>query len=839
MKITIRKPVLTLLVVFVIMLLMGSALIRYKIRSSAETETGTIRINGIRNEAVIRRDSLGVPCIQAENEEDLFFAAGYATAADRLWQMTAMKMLAQGRISEIAGKDTLPVDIFMRSLGFRRFVEESMAGLDSHMRSILESFSRGVNAYVKMHETLPAEFLMTGFRPEKWKPEDTFYVVCVTSLSLSYNIMEELCYLVLAGRVGYNRVPYLVPVYPGESLPYDEVRKCARIRSSKLLSRVRDVFRAGAETGELVPFSVPASNNWALSGKKTKSGKSIIANDTHLFGSLPNPWMIMHLKCPSYEAAGVTVPGLPLVLLGYNGKIAWGATMVMADSQDIFIEKLRTVDGVPCYLYRSRWLPVKLKKERFRISGHRDTVIEMGTTRHGPLLNQALKRMPMPTLLLGQPVPMDSDYGLALSWALGDGAGSLNGFYNLGMASTMDAAREAISMIESVYLNMVYGNSDNIALQVSGRFPVRRKGTGQLPSPGWEGKYDWTGYLPVSENPFRMNPSSGYIATANDRITTRDYPFHLTSSWYKPSRGEYLKRALEEMKNADVEDTRRLQFSRFSLFAEKVQDMLFSKTVLAKIEEHIREMNDTDAQERAREALEYLLPSRFDAVMANDSVNATVFNAFVHSFLHETFLDELGPEDSVTWEAFTVINALGFSALEDHLLHMRSSPFWDNRNTRIREHAPRIIARSLAGAIEMCEKKAGKDRTKWCWGMVHQYLWEHDFAKKAPLLAGYFNRGPYPAGGDVHTVNVASFTTGRDFSVWGIPAMRMIVDFSLVEPAALVATPGQSGNPASPHYDDMIPFFLEGRNHPLPFGCSAVERQYASVLKLARTKDDK
>lgn len=798
---------------------------------SVDNATGTVQISGIGSRVTIRRDALGVPYIEANNEDDLFFAAGYAAASDRLWQMTMMKMVMQGRMSEILGEDGMQIDLFMRTLGARAVIEGAMKKMDARSLRVLESYSRGVNAYIESHADLPAEFFLTRYRPEPWKQADSLYVFAALTLSLSSNFIEELDFLNLSGRVGYEKAAWLMPIYPDEDLPFGEAGKLAGVdpRGLNTLAAGWSGVRDGLSG--IMPLSLPASNNWALSGMKTKSGRPIVCNDTHLEDLMPNAWVVMHLKCPTYEAAGVTAPGIPIIALGYNGRVAWGATMVMADNQDIFIEKLKVIDGKTCYQYRGQWVPVQVRREKFSVRGGKDIHKDILSTIHGPLLNEALAAMPFPPLMPVQPLPVKSEYGFAISWGLGSGERDFNGFLSLGSVRSAAELRPAVMGVESIFLNVVYGDAGSIGWQVTGKFPLRKKGTGQLPSPGWTGEYDWTGYLPMAMNPHSENPASGTIVTANNRTVDRGYPYHLSSSWERPERAERITQVLGPMKGATVEDMMRLQFDHYSLFAKKIQDMLCLGDPARNIRNVIMGW-DGRRRGRALEALNRLDPKKFNAVMDRDSANAAVMGAFIHCASRETFLDELGPDSGMLWEALKFESFAGYSPQQDHILGRENSPFWDNVTTGRKETKWDIIAESLQKSILLCEERMGYAREQWRWGRLHAYMWTHDFTKQLPVFHGYFNRGPYPASGDGNTVNVTSFMVGENFDVSLIPAMRLVVDFGLAEPAMLVGVPGQSGNPSSGHYDTMLDYWLNGRNHPLPFGADAVKAQYRDALVL-------
>ncbi|HSV98487.1 MAG TPA: penicillin acylase family protein [Spirochaetota bacterium] len=793
---------------------------------------GVIPLAGARGDIIIRRDALGVPFVEAADEGDLFFGAGFAAAADRMWQMEVMRMAGRGRLSEFTGADSLPLDRFLRALDIQASIGSALASIDPHSLHILESYARGVTAFIETQK-LPAEFSLTGHRPAPWTPEDSLYVFAMLNLGISYNFCEELNFLLLARRVGYDRAAWLVPVYHDETLPFAEAEKLAQLPHEKLIAAATAGPVTAGMLARVLPKNAAASNNWAMSGRRTRSGRSIVANDTHLVLSIPNSWMMMHLRCPGYDAAGVAVPGVPLVTLGFNGRVAWGATMVMADSQDVFLEKMRTMDGKREYLYRGRWHPVTERKELIRIKGEKPVEVVLGRTRHGVLIDEALANIPFEVAAPMQPIRLPGGYALALRWPIEDSAETFRGFYLLGRARSAGEAREALRKIKSVYLNIVYGDADTIAWQVTGKYPVRKKGTGMLPSPGWNGEYDWTGWVPFEMHPHAVNPREGYVATANQRIVPRGHPLHLSASWYSPARAGRIREFLDGVRGATREHSLAMQMDTLSPTSRSLQEMLGpGGTLRAGLEAVIGSWSDGRMAERAREAMAMLDPSAFDAVLSTGSAPAAVYGAFLHCFTRNTFLDELGPDDGPAWEAFLDANRSSYSAMDDHLLHRADSPFFDDIATPEKEVKTDIVAKSLADAILLCEQRLGGNRARWQWGRLHTYTWRHDIAGKVPFLRSLLDRGPFPAPGDASTMNVAGYSTGRDFEALWIPAMRMVVDFGLDEPAVLVAVPGQSGDPSSPHYDDMIGAFLSGENHPLPFRKENVERHYPRVLTI-------
>ena len=809
----IQKLIRICVIIIMVSFISQCSMMGHYYKSTEKQYAGTIRIEGLQQPVEVRYDELGIPHIKAHSEEDLFLATGYIMASYRLFQMVMMKMAIQGRLSEFAGKETLPIDYFMRSLNAKKMVADTMKTLDAHGRMMFTQFAKGVNAYIKTCTKLPPEFLMAGFEPEHWQPEDGLYIFGMLNLNVSFNFTEELQFLVIAQKLGLEKACQLFPVYKDTPLPFDEAKKLSSITSD--IPAIDKAISTLQQLQKSFGMGIPASNNWALTPHKT-AGKSIVANDTHLIASLPSPWIIMHLECPTYHCAGVCLPGIPIVVAGFNGTIAWGETMVMADTQDIFIEKIKEEKGTLYYLYKGEWLPLQKRGEVFSVKGTQHTVV-MYETVHGPLLNFALQSMPFPPKMPVQPQAVNIPYGIALSWVVAGGDKTLNGFYMLGKAQSLLQARQAMKYIQTIYLNIVYGDSNSVGWQVTGLYPLRKKGTGLFPSPGWTGEYDWVGFVPFDALPHGENPKEGFIATANHRTVAKDYPVNLTQSWYNDERAMRIIQVLSQSKTFTLEDIMKLQNDQYSLMAKHVQDILFGKEYHDLLLASIQELSPKQ-KEKALKALQMLAPQQFDCMMRVDSASAAVMGALYHCFVHNTFADELGPENTPVWEAFLQASMTSYAATDELLAYNHQSAFFDDVKTPKVETKWDVLAKTLADAYALCQETMGSNQHKWQWGKMHAYWFKHEIAKEVGLLKGFLSRGPYAAGGDVHTVNVAGFTWGKDFDVWLIPAMRMIVDFNAKDPLHIITIPGESGNPVSTHYDDMVQWYLQGKYQVVPLG---------------------
>lgn len=816
-----------LLIVLVIAGLLLGAWLFYKARMSVAAETGTIKVQGISGVVTIARDELGVPLVKADDEMDAFFGAGYASASDRLWQMYAAKLAVTGRLAEIAGSKMLPVDVYMRTVGIKRNVDRAIEKMPTKYRAQLEAYANGVNAFLIANKHLPMEFVLSGYTPEPWTAQDCGYVFGALSFGLALNINEEIFFLDAAHTLGAEKAAWLVPTYPDEPIPFAEAQKIDKKLAWDVFPQAERLGSALRDLDKFFRVGLPASNNWVISGNKTKGGKAILANDTHLPITLPSLWAMMSIESPTYTAAGVTIAGQPYIQLGYNGNIAWGATMVEADCQDLFIETIKSENGKTLFLRDDNtWSVVREKVEHFKVKWGRDKDITLRFTANGPLVSDALNQLETKRLMPLVPIGTKIASHLALRWSLQDGDSAGIGVYEMARAKTMKEFRDATQKIQSIYLNLVYSDGQNIAWQTTGRIPVRSKGTGQLPSIAAEG-YHWKGFLPFDKQPHKENPEKGFLSTANDRTVAKSDARKISSVYYSPERAERIAQLLSQKSDWTGAETSAMQLDLYSRMSEKT--LLTLKSIEGEVNASIAKLPEKK-QKRALEALKIL--SKFDHVMSKDSQGAALVGAFYHVFTRNVFGDEL-VIGSPLWKGFVDINLRSYSSPQDHILGREESPFFDDLKTPERESKADILARSLADAYEFCADEMGAAE-KWRWGKLHKIFWRNDFTASLSLASFYFNHGPVTYQGDGHTINVALTAWGEDFDTHAIPAMRFVVDFNRDEPAELVTHSGTSGNASSKHYTDQVDLFLTGMNRALPMEIAKKKAQYNKILTLTR-----
>ena len=799
---------------------------------SVAPQTGVMHLRGVAQSAEIRRNALGMPLIESSNMHDALFALGYVHASDRLSQMLGMRLMAEGRLAELAGPGVLELDRFMRAVNLKQSATRMYQSASPQLKKAYAVYARGVNAYLYQNrDKLPMDLAESGYQPAYWVPEDSALVFSLLNFGLSMNLQEEINALILAQKVGSTQLAWLMPTYPDEPLPFDETEKLQGLPLDGQIPGLARLDHTVKQIAGLDMLGVAASNNWAIAPALSKGGKSLLANDTHLPLSMPSAWNFVQIRTPGYQAAGVSLAGVPSVIAGFNGKLAWGMTMVMADNQDIFLEKIKREGNQLLYLADGKWLPLSQRQETFFIKGERPVRETLYATRHGPLLNPLLGQRKHPL----QPLSLSSGLGLALQTSLAEPDQSLDAFFQLARAQSVEQANEPARNIRAAGLNLLYADAQHIAWQVTGRYPNRRGGRGLLPSPGWDSRYDWDGFADSMLHPYDQDPPQGWLGTANQRTVASGYAVQMSNSWYYPERAERIAQ-LAPARQHDTQSMIDMQYDQTSPFVSKLQAMLAAGDLAPALQKAIAGLPDAQPGQ-ARAALQRL--QGFDGKLSATSADAALYAAFLQESAKQIFLDELGPQDSPAWQALVESADMSYSAQADHLLGRGDSPFWDDINTAEKEDKAVILARSLAAAQSFCEERLGRDPRDWQWGKLHTYTWVSDASQMAPFMSeserisiealrSYLDRGPYPAGGDHSTLNVSAYHWGKDFDTWLIPAMRIIVDFNREEPMIGLNSSGQSGNPASPHYADGIDAWLKGQYMSFPMQAKNLQKTYGN-----------
>ena len=768
--------------------------------------SGVQPLKGLAQNVSVRRNAMGMPLIESNSFHDALFTLGYVHASDRINQMVTLRLLAQGRLAEMSGASMLDADRYMRAVNLKKSADELYKASSPRLKRFFEVYARGVNAYLfRYADKLPADLASSGYKPEYWKPEDSALIFALLNFSQSANLPEEIASLVLAQTVTTDKLAWLTPSAPDENLPLAEADKLQGLKLNGQIPGLSELSNASQQLAAVNPLGTSTSNNWAIAPQRSRNGKSILASDSHGPLTAPSLWTFVQIRAPKYQAAGVTIAGLPMVLGGFNGKVAWSATSVLGDNHDLFLEKIRRQGSSLTYEVNGKWQPLGVRNETYFVKGQRPIREAVYETRHGALLNSA------------QAAAQGNGFGLALQTPSFTDDKSLDAFFDLTRAQNVERASDASREIRAIALNMVFADASNIGWQVTGRFPNRREGEGLLPSPGWEGRYDWDGYADPMLHPYDQDPSQGWLGTANQRVIPHGYGMQLSNSWAAPERGERLA----ELAGSGKQDGRSviaMQYDQTTTFAAKLKKMFEAPGMKQPLKQAIDALPEAD-RSKAREAFSRLMA--FDGKLSPTSADAAIYELFLQESMKQIFLDELGPESSPAWKAFIANGDLSYAAQADHLLGREDSPFWDDIRTPLKEDKAVILARSLAAAISAGDSQLGGDHKAWQWGKLHGYTWKN--------ASGQTVRGPLAAGGDHTTLNTAAFAWGKDFNTTRAPSMRFIVDFSQTEPLMGQNGSGQSGNPASPNYLNGIDAWLKGQYIGLPMQPQNFDRVYGKT----------
>ena len=775
-------------------------------QDSLPPTSGVQPLKGLAQNVSVRRNAMGMPLIESNSFHDALFSLGYVHASDRINQMVTLRLLAQGRLAEMSGASMLDADRYMRAVNLKKSAGELYKASSPRLKRFFEVYARGVNAYLfRYADKLPGDLAASGYKPEYWKPEDSALIFALLNFSQSANLPEEIQSLVLAQTVTTDKLAWLSPSAPDENLPVAEADKLQGLKLNGQIPGLTELSNASQQLSALNLLGTPTANNWAIAPQRSRSGKSLLASDAHGPLAAPSLWSFVQIRAPKYQAAGVTVAGLPMVLGGFNGKVAWSMTSVLGDNQDLFLEKIRRQGSSLTYEVNGKWQPLGVRNETYFVKGQRPIREAVYETRHGALLNSA------------QAAAQGSGFGLALQTPSFTDDKTLDAFFDLTRAQNVERASDASREIRAITLNLVFADASNIGWQVTGRFPNRREGEGLLPSPGWDGRYDWDGYADPMLHPYDQDPAQGWLGTANQRVIPDGYGMQLSKSWAAPERGERLA----EMAGSGKHDSRSViavQYDQTTTFAAKLKKVFEAPGMKQPLKQAIDALPEAE-RSKAREAFTRLMA--FDGKLSPTSADAAIYELFLQQSMKQIFLDVLGPESSQAGKAFVANGDLSYAAQADHLLGREDSPFWDDLRTPQMVDKSVILARSLAAAITAGDSQLGGEHRAWQWGKLHSYAWKNS--------NGQTVRGPLAAGGDHTTLNNSAFAWGQDFVTTRAPSMRFIVDFGQSEPLMAQNGTGQSGNPLSPNYLNGIDAWLKGQYIGLPMQPQNFDRVYGKA----------
>lgn len=872
------------------------------VRASFPQTKGTIKLDGLAGPVDVKRDGNGIPQIYAESDADLFMAQGFVQAQDRFWEMDVRRHMTSGRLSEMFGKGQVKTDEFLRTLGWHRVAQKEYdSKLSPATKKYLQAYSKGVNAYLKdkSGKDISLEYAALGFTndyaPQKWTPVDSVAWLKAMAWDLRGNMQDEIDRSLMTSRLGPSQIKDLYPEYPyARNKPivqegaYNSVTKEYEGKGSGTGSQAQTGGAAGAGLagGTQAPDglqsqlsglsdildSVPdaglgpngngiGSNSWVVSGDHTITGKPLLANDPHLSPQLPSVWYQMGLHCRTvskdcqYDVSGYTFAGMPGVVIGHNQDIAWGMTNLGADVTDLYLEKFEG-DG---YEYDDKVLPFKTRVETIKVAGGSSKKITVRETGNGPLLSDRDDEL----VKVGKKATVDSaapdrgdGYGVSLRWTALQPGKSMDAVFQLNKAKDFAGFRKAASSFEVPSQNLIYADTKgHIGYQAPGKIPVRGKGDGALPAPGWDSDYRWTGYIPQSALPYEYDPKRGYIVTANQAVIDdekSDYPYKLTSDWGYGARSQRITDLIQsKIKNGgkvSTEDMRTMQMDNSSEIAKLLVPKLLKIDVK---DSYIRE---------AQKLLE-----GWDYTQDPDSAAAAYFNSVWRNILKLSIGNKLPKELRVKGQCLNVEPAGNTGPADEaepvrecgqrdsetaqpdggdryyevirSILDDEDNDWWKSPGTRTDAETKtrdQLFGRAMEDARWDLTAKLGKDVDTWSWGRLHRLtLKNQTLGIEGPgWLQFMLNRGPFKLGGGEAAVNATGWNAAGGYGVQWVPSMRMVVNLDDLDKSKWINLTGASGHAYSAHYTDQTSKWVKGELLPWSFSDAAVKKSTNDTLVL-------
>ncbi len=764
--------------------LAGFIFLRHLVTKSFTVTHGSITVIDLHGDVDVYRDPYGIPHIHAEDEHDLMVAVGYVHAQDRLWQMDLMRRAGEGRLAEVLGDSAVALDRLFRTIDLRGVAAKIKEQLHPESRRLLEDYAAGVNAFIRTQQgALPVEFDMLNYVPEPWTVEQSVLMTRLMAWELNLAWWTDLTYGEIATKVPLEKLQEIFPTFP-DSVPVtvpSPLMKRALTGAEGMLDagrKYRDFFGLG-------PLSV-GSNGWAVDSSKSVSGKPILANDPHLGMPSPSRWYEMHLSAPGWNIAGVSIPGVPLIVIGHNSHLAWGLTNAMIDDADFYIEKPDSTKPGH-YIFRDTSLPFVEREEKIYIGSRDSLIMTVRSTRHGPIINDVHP--------IAKGAGHDSLHNalIAMRWTGLDVSDEIYAFSLMNRATNHAEFENALKEFTVPGQSVVYADQEgNIAYWTAGHIPIRGKQNAMLPLPGWTGDAEWQGFVPFNELPMLLNPREGFVACANQKIADRSFPYYISTLWEPPSRIQRIRQLLTSADKFTGNDFKQFQQDLYSIYAKDVtQEILHAYA------------GQQPADQIVSMALDYL--RNWDYRFTQSDIATTIFNAFFVRFLHNTFEDEMGPD---VFSRFVFFGAIPYR-VAGQLLAADDSLWFDDVRTPVRESKNDIIRKSVSEAVTDLQTTLGMNMKTWQWGALHTVTFSHPFGKRKPLDR-VFNIGPFSIGGGGTSVNKSEYRFMTPYAVAVGPSMRQVVDLGDSLSSSLIITSGESGQPLHQHYNDQTPLWLNG-----------------------------
>ena len=744
---------------------------------------GEVKINGLTQPVKVARDSWGVAHIYAANQHDLFFTQGFVAAQDRLFQMEMWKRAGQGRLAEVLGKAAVERDRYARLLQYRGNMRAEYQSYAPDALAILTAFTQGINAYIRYISSnggpgLPIEFQLAGFKPEPWKPEDC--LSRMAAYSMTGNADAELNDADLLSKLGADKAQRLLDFDPPTALDAQDGVDYSGL-NAKILARL-----VGGDVRIEFPSRTTSvgSNNWTISGKLTSTGKPILANDPHRVVAIPSLRYLVHLVAPGWDVIGSGEPALPGVAIGHNQRIAWGLTIFPVDQQDLYIEELNPANPLQ-YKRNGSWQTMRTEVTVIKVKNASAETLKLRFTDHGPVLWEDVAH----------------HRALALRW-VGSEAGTAGYLASLSVDRAQNW-KEFLAALEHWKLppeNMVYADVDgNIGEQSAGLTPIR-SWTGLLPVSEADGKHEWNGFIPLDQLPRTFNPAQGWFATANNRTIPEDYKYKVGHKWatYRVERiDQVLSGMAKKQRKIRIEDAENLQNDVYSIPADQLIRML------------PRHSDGPEAR-----FLDML--KDWDRLLRSPSVSGALYEVW-ERHLRQALLDKIANH-----------------SISDPDLRLNMQAAMDYLKSLPADEQQHILLTTLADAGHEMEEKQGADPALWSWGAMHTMTFRHSLDQMRGGKA-LFDLGPVARPGDGNTVDATS-SGSKDFQQIAGASYREIFDLGNWDNSLAINTPGQSGQPGSRHYSDLLPLWEAGQYFPLVYSKQAVEENAADILTLVPQK---
>jgi penicillin G amidase len=730
----------------------------------------TFKLKGLDAPIEVYRDRFGVPHVLAQTVPDAFFGQGFVTAQDRLWHMDYDRHNAWGCLAEWLGKPGVEGDKVMRRFQIGATVEKDYRSVDAPTRGMLDAYAAGVNAFIESADALPIEYTLLDARPEPWHPRDSFAVFKVRHIWMG--VFEgKLWRAKLVNILGPEKAAALLQGYPLGNLVIAPPGGTYR---GPVLNGLEELSRNLESIRWLQDEPDSGSNNWAVHGSRTSSGKPFLAGDAHRLLDTPNCYYQNHISCKEFDVIGLSFPGVPgFPHFGHNPHVAWCVTHAQADYQDLYIERF-SPDGACRYEFRGQWKEAEVRRERIKVKGEAEQELDVTVTRHGPII-------------AGGP---EKGYGLAFQYTAT--AFPYRGFECLlpmMKAASVDELNESMQKWVDPCNNLVSADvHGNIAYLHRGQLPVRSMSNAWMPVPGWSGDHEWQGSIPFENLSRLRNPSAGFIVSANNRIPDEKYPYYIALSYAPEYRARRIYERLENLTGATMEDMRSIHGDSISIPAQ----------VFIKLIAEAKPTNEFSVKAQSKLV-------RWNGVMERDAVAPTIYSAFRVRLLHKIIGGLMGPLVDV------MFNSTGRGAPR-HLGELASQIVHQAKTGDASFLPPGSTWGSIAGealneAVAYLRRRLGDDMETWKWGTIHRTSPKHPISHLFPGLENLLNPPPISMGGDGDTPYAAGYSPGRPFDVTLLSVVRYIFDTSDWDNSGWAVPLGVSGHPGSRHYADQAPIW--------------------------------